>query len=163
MTDLIINEDIEIWKPVLGYETTHQVSSLGNIRNTKSMKTIKPGKCGDYGKYRVVSLYRNGIRKYFMVHRVVAAAFLGPSKMQIDHINSDPSDNRLENLEYVTPRENIIRSIKKRGAIHNISKIHNKFKVKLYVEGKSFEIGCYKSLEEAISHRDDFIKRNGIN
>lgn len=53
-----------------------------------------------------VNLFKNGEKKFFMVHRLVLSAFLGPSDLVADHINGDRFDNRLSNLRYCTRKEN---------------------------------------------------------
>jgi len=62
--------------------------------------------------YPTVGLSRDGKPHTQHVHRIVAAAFLGPapSGYQVDHINGDKADARLVNLEYVTQQENLRRA-----------------------------------------------------
>jgi hypothetical protein len=97
----------EIFKPVLNYEGLYEVSNQGVIRNVKTGKTLKPA-C-NYKGYPVVSLYKDGEPRSFLVHRIVWMAFFGsiPNNLQINHINEVKTDNRLENLECVTAAENI--------------------------------------------------------
>lgn len=111
----------EIWKDIPDYEGLYQVSNLGRVKslpkqwisgkgallkhNGKIMNTgLKPN------GYRVGSLSKNGNVKCFSVHQLVAMAFLNHKpnayKLVIDHINNDPSDNRVENLQIVTQRFN---------------------------------------------------------
>ncbi len=93
----------EIFKPIPNYEE-YQVSNLGNIKGV-SVDLLKPR---DTGKgYLTVALYKNKIAAQFKVHRLVMLAFVGESKLFVDHINRCPSDNRLENLRYCTNRQNI--------------------------------------------------------
>ena len=102
----------EIWKDVLGYEGLYQVSNLGqvkslNYRHTGKEAILKPG-LGGTGYYGVI-LCKNGKKKRFSVHRLVVMAFIGPipKGMVVNHISECQTDNRLENLEICTQKENI--------------------------------------------------------
>ena len=87
-----------------------RVKSLGNnkTRKEKILKNIK-GKDG----YLSVGLYKDGKIKMYLVHRLVAQAFIPNSnnKPFIDHINTIRTDNRVENLRWVTSKENMNNSI----------------------------------------------------
>ena len=102
----------EIWKPVYGYEDYYDVSNNGEIKikrdGPKKGCLIKHRKdsCG----YRQCMLSGLEKRKSVMVHRVVMASFFGPSDLEVDHINHIRDDNRLENLRYVTHKENVRHS-----------------------------------------------------
>ncbi len=93
------------------YLEGYQVSNLGRIKSLNYLRTgkeqiLKPSK-NKYG-YLVVGLSKNGKTKTFYVHRLVWSAFNGPipEGMQINHKSEVKTDNRLENLELVTPKEN---------------------------------------------------------
>ena len=100
----------EMWKPVLGYEGLYEVSNLGNIKSfykrTGVVKNIKP--CLARG-YKSIQLCKNKEAKHHLVHRLVWEAFNGPipPNMQVNHINEDKTDNRLVNLNLMSPKENI--------------------------------------------------------
>ena len=59
-------------------------------------------------RYLIVDLSVGGLHKTISVHRLVCTAFLGPqsANMQVNHRNCDKKDNRVENLEWVTPQQN---------------------------------------------------------
>ena len=102
---------MEKWKSI---NEEYDVSNLGRIRRTKNNETkyLKPEvlKKG----YLRVSIWENGVRKRMLVHRLVAQMFIpnkDKTKTQIDHINNNTSDNRVENLRWVTPKENVQHSI----------------------------------------------------
>ena len=101
----------EIWRDVVGYEGLYQVSNLGRV---KSLNYHRSGKEGimkpvleDNGYYSV-NLYKNGKVKKFSLHRLVVETFLGkiPNGLVVNHLNEIKSDNRLENLEICTQKEN---------------------------------------------------------
>jgi hypothetical protein len=125
----------ETWKPVSGYDGLYEVSNLGRVRSYQnfgwgrkenpkliSLYTSKRG-------YVQACLCRNNKSIQKDVHRLVAEAFLTEpaSGMQIDHINGIKSDNRLSNLEWVTPQENSLRAVaiglKPSGENHGSSKL----------------------------------------
>ena len=104
----------EIWKPVLDYISLYEVSNFGRVRSiggrngcSKLNKILSPKK--DRGGYFQVTFSKNGKKKYYLVHRLVYETFNGtiPDGMQVNHINEDKTDNRLENLNLMTPKENI--------------------------------------------------------
>ena len=123
----------EIWKDIKGYEGLYQVSNLGRIKslerksktkgNVEYIKKEKVLKERFSNGYVSVILYKNGTKKNFRVHRLVAKAFLvNPKNLpQINHINFNRSDNRIENLEWVTAKENIQHNFKN-GNVEKIIK-----------------------------------------
>jgi len=103
----------EVWKPVIGYEGWYSISNLGRVRRDKS---ISSGKAGHINKnltdaygYAVTFLCANAHARQYKVHRLVAAAFIGPcpAGWTVNHKNRIKADNRPENLEYMTHADNM--------------------------------------------------------
>jgi NUMOD4 motif/HNH endonuclease len=104
----------EEWRDVPGFEGLYKVSNFGEIYSIPRNGT-KGGKLKQHADrygYKKVVLYKNDKPHYFTVHRLVAEAFLPnpENKTQVNHKNSIRTDNRLENLEWVTAKENIYHS-----------------------------------------------------
>ncbi len=100
----------EKWLPIPGYEGRYCVSDHGNVMSMSYMGTGLPGLISfslSRG-YRSIELQTGPIKKRFTVHRLVMMAFVGPrpNGMHINHIDGVKTNNRRENLEYITPSEN---------------------------------------------------------
>ena len=96
---------MEEWKKIDGYEH-YSVSKDGKVRNDKSGRILK-AYYNKYG-YQQVKLYKNRKGNNFLIHRLVAEAFIpNPENFPcIDHINTIRDDNRVENLRWCTVKEN---------------------------------------------------------
>lgn len=127
-----MSENIEIWKPVVGYEGLYEVSNLGKVKAIKwhrgeEEKEMKP--YTTYKGYLRLRLTKNGKGKQFQIHRLVAEAFIPnpENKPYIDHINTDRTDNTVflnedgsinyekTNLRWVTNKENCNNPISKQN------------------------------------------------
>lgn len=108
---------MEQWKPVVGWEELYEVSDQGRVR---SISDANPNTY--VGRLRIISAARDGRRRItlcrntkqhtYLLHRLVADAFLGPRPVgkEVNHIDGDPTNNRIENLEYVTRAENMLHA-----------------------------------------------------
>lgn len=99
----------EQWRDIDGYDGMYQVSDLGRVRSRKSGEWRVMSARSNNSGYLQVQLSKDGKKKHFLVHRLVAQAFIhndDETKTQINHRNEIKSDNRLWNLEYCTPQYN---------------------------------------------------------
>ena len=116
-----MSKEIEEWRDIKGYEGLYQVSDWGRVKALKRNAVgkgrnqyddehiLKLHKCIRCGKERVqATLYKNGVKKYPIVSRLVYEAFVGdiPEDIQVNHIDENPSNNVLSNLNLMTPKEN---------------------------------------------------------
>lgn len=108
----------EIWKDIEGYEGLYMISSMGRVksvdrqvRKENYFRTVRENflkqRLGKHG-YVQVTLCKDGRMKTYLIHRLVAKAFIPnpESKPYIDHINTIKTDNRTDNLRWVTRKEN---------------------------------------------------------
>ena len=102
----------EIWRDIEGYESLYQVSNFGrvkslNYRHTCKEKLLKAHK--DKDGYLRVNLYKEGKKKTYGIHRLVAQAFIpNPDNLpQVNHKDEDKSNNRLDNLEWCSAEYNV--------------------------------------------------------
>lgn len=97
---------MEIWKPIVGYEALYEISSAGRVRRTDG-RILKPWRTRN--GYIHATLCRDKAKKHVLIHRLVATAFIEKpqGKDVVNHKNCNPSDNRVENLEWVTQSENV--------------------------------------------------------
>ncbi len=147
----------ELWRKICGYDN-YSVSSKANVRNDKSGKILKPRKNG-YG-YLLVNLYNDGKMKTFLVHRLVAIAFIPnpENKKCVDHIDTHPLNNNLINLRWATNQENCMnQSIAcnntsgTKGVVYD--KTNKKWKAQISIDGINKHIGLYDNLEDAVKAR----------
>ena len=128
----------------------YQVDTLGNVYSCKrgSCVKMKPQYVG--GGYQYVTLCKNGERKNQFIHRLVAQAFImnHQNKQQVNHIDGNKTNNRRDNLEWVTPSENIIHAqkigkirvtekMREATRLRSIKKTRDKLTGKIYESLKS--------------------------
>ena len=94
------------YKNISGYENVYQVTDMGEIFSCRKGRFLK--KSVDKDGYYVVSLCYQGTQVGKKVHRLVCEAFYGPSTLLACHVNGDKTDNRLENLYWGTPKDNMM-------------------------------------------------------
>lgn len=137
----------ETWKPVVGYEGLYEVSDAGRVRSLgrayrmrnshkpevimdclKPARILKPSlKPSGYCQVMLYGLDKSKWQP--QVHRLVLEAFVGPAPegMECNHINRQPYDNRLCNLEWVTHKENMRHDRRDLGATKG--EMHHKAKL----------------------------------
>lgn len=140
---------IEVWKDIKDYEGLYQISNLGRVKSLKYRKSNKErililNGAAKHGYY-MVGLCKNHKRKYVTVHRLVAEAFIPnpDNKPQINHKDENRRNNCVDNLEWVTAKENL------NYGSHNEKMIYTMHKV-LSNQVLCVETGLvYNSMKEA--------------
>jgi hypothetical protein len=143
---------MEEFKVINGFEN-YSVSNLGNVKNNKTNRILKH----DIWKgYRTVKL--NKIKQ--KVHRLVAMTFIpNPNNnLIVDHIDNNPSNNKVDNLRWCTSREN---SYNKKIFKNNTSgyigvqqqQQKNKWRSQIRIDGKNKHLGYFDKIEDAIIAR----------
>ena len=142
----------EIYMPIENYEDTYAVSNLGRVKNIKTGRILKPYK--NNKGYMLVHLYKNGIEKKYLVHRLVITAFKAnpDNKFEVNHRNEDKTDNRLNNLEWISHKDNCNfgtrneRSATTKKANGDYEKLASKYSIPVYCITNNT---VYKSAREA--------------
>lgn len=112
---------MEVWEDIKGYEGLYQISNLGRVKCLpKDVVSTKYGHVRHYperiastysrnGGYKFVELSKDGKARKYSVHRLVAKHFISnpENKPQVNHIDGNKANNRVDNLEWVTASENI--------------------------------------------------------
>ena len=94
-------------RDVKGYEGLYGITSCGKVWSYKRQKFLKP--YYDTNGYLQVSLYKNGNHKVIRIHKLVAEAYIpNPDNLpQVDHIDNDKNHNYINNLQWLTGRDNV--------------------------------------------------------
>jgi hypothetical protein len=157
----------EIWKDVIDYEGHYKVSNLGRVKSL-SREVFKKGKYPFICKERIlklgmdkkgyyqVNLCKNGKVKTYKPHKLVAINFLSHKpcgmKIVVDHINNDRLDNRVQNLQLITNRENSSKD-RINGTSKYVGvcwcKIKKKWVTRFKINGKNYHLGYFTDELEA--------------
>ena len=149
-----------MWLPCLD-DDRYEVSDMGEVRNAETGRVLK---LRDSNGYRTCYITRNSHTSCFMVHRMVAKAFLPiiPEKNVVDHINHDKTNNTVANLRWTDTSQNNRnrrRFHSRTDGLHNIAHTGNKFVVSFMKDRQTIR-KTFDSQEEAIAYRDEWIKEH---
>lgn len=176
---LLLEQDQEIWKDVLGYEGIYQISSLGRVRSLSRQMFNGKGYFNSKEKFLIPRITTKGYYSFsltkknkttdFLTHRLIAVAFIeNPfNKRTVNHKDSVRTNNSISNLEWASYRENhchrvskIAKSSKFVGVCFH--KATKKWESNICVSGKLIHLGIYKTEEEAYSKRVEYENNNNI-
>lgn len=169
---------MEQWKDIKNYEGKYQISNLGRVKSLKKWsgnkynpkwvyqdRILHPSNNGN--GYLIIGLKKNNIRKNYYIHRLVAEHFIdNPNNYkEVNHLDYNKENNKADNLEWCTRKENIeysIENMKGRKSITHSNtnekyityrKRKNKYRVVIDRKEKQFN-----TLEEAINFRNAILK-----
>lgn len=127
----------EIWKDIAGWEGLYQVSTCGRVKSLKYGKERILKQSKNSSGYLTVSLYIEGKTFSKVVHRLVAIAFIPnpENKIEVNHIDEDKKNNRLENLNWMTSKENSNWGTRIERQVKSISK-----PIKVIYQDDTYEI-----------------------
>lgn len=173
----------EIYLDIKDYEGLYQVSNLGNVKSLLKKRTcgkhknviriydeILLKKNKDKRGYEQVNLSKNGIQKIHSVHRLVAIYFIKNKNNlpYVNHINGIKNDNIIENLEWVSARENnchnaTLKNNKTSKYVGvNFDSATKKWRSQISLNGKKVHLGYFINEEEAYNKRTEFEINNNI-
>lgn len=139
--------------PVKNYESNYAVSNLGNVKNIERDRIMKATQ-GKHGYLGIILRY--GPPKHHLIHRLVAQAFLEnkDDSPEVDHINNIKTDNRVENLRWISSSNNLRNRKKYDGCSSKFmgvcfNKQKEKYQAELRINGKKKHLGRFDTEEEA--------------
>ena len=142
---------IEIWRDIKGYEELYRVSNEGQVKSLKRKNEIILAQSDNNG-YKIVGLVKNGQRKGFLVHRLVATAFISNpyNHPHCGHENDRRGDNRAANLYWTTAVEN---------ANHNGINVRRKYATIKRLEKKAVDKATKKATAKDRADTIEYIRR----
>ena len=162
----------EIWKDIKDYEGLYQISNYGNVKSLPKERRNRRGIYIQKEKllsltntstgYKKVELVKDGKRKGFKVHRLVAQAFIPnpDEKPQVNHIDGDKTNNYVDNLEWATASENSIHAYNT-GLNSNKKELNENEIVSMYMNGITKEdIAKQYGVSNAVIKR--ILKENAV-
>ena len=145
---------METFKIIEGFET-YSVSDLGNVKNNKTGRQLKPGKNKlGYEKVNLTANNKSSCLK--RVHRLVACGFLeNPNnKCFVDHIDNNPSNNALLNLRWATSAENQHNRLVNKNSKSGVKGVYfhkasQKYEARISIDGIKLNLGLFINIEDA--------------
>lgn len=153
-------EDVpeEEWRDVLGFEKLYQVSNLGNVRTVKRGEATVMSQEEHWNGYLSVHLRNKGVERRVSVHRLVAEAFIpNPDGLRdVNHKNGIKTDNRVENLEWLSHSDNMKHAYKMRVPKSPLIKDEKIRKaVRAWAEANEISQAQFDRYTSGFSARDD--------
>ena len=162
--------DLDLLEDVKGFEGLglYQINRKGQVWSVKRQIFMKPQLMinRNGGKYFKIELHKDKARRMFYLHRLIALQFIpNPLELpEVDHIDIDSLNNCLDNLRWASKRTNMNnRNVKPKSGEKNIYARGKSYRVEIRENKKRIYFKCFKTLEEAIERRDNFLRENNLN
>lgn len=142
----------EEWKDIPNYEGKYQISNFGRVKSILSNIYLKH--CINSAGYYQVTLCLNGKKFNHTIHKLIAESFLfkKSNDLVVDHINNIKTDNRIENLQFVTQRINVTKDKKNTVSKYvgvTFEKKTNKWRSRIRINKKNIHLGYFNDEYEA--------------
>ena len=145
-----------------GYEDLYKIYQNGDVESyhSKNPKILKSNINSD--GYKHINLYKNGERKFFKIHRLIAIYFIeNPNDYPVvDHIDRDRQNNNLKNLRWVTKSINCRNQKNKGKYLKGVSKNGKRFQSEININKKKIYLGTFDTELEA--HQVFMVEYNKI-
>lgn len=141
-----IPQSEEVWRDVIGAEGRYLISSHGRLLGKKSGRIVRLY-LNEWGYYSFGSIDNNRKKKCWLIHRLVAKAFISnpEGKLEVNHLDGIKTNNKVSNLEWVTSKENRAHALK-------VLKVNMGFgarRIKAVVGSRNGEEIYFSSISEA--------------
>jgi len=154
---------VEIFKPIQSYPDYH-VSNLGRVKSLKFGKERILKQSKSTNGYHTVCLCENGKNHRKKTHKLVAVAFLNHEpnglKLVVHHKDNNPLNNRIDNLEVITQRDNCMTHHKGTSKYKGVSwsKSRKKWRAQIYINGEIKNLGRFKCELAALNAYNNALK-----
>jgi hypothetical protein len=142
----------EVFRNITGYEN-YAVSNFGRVKNTKSGRTLKPGKKNGY---YFVNLCKDNCTKNMYLHRLIINAFCDnpENKKSVDHIDNNRTNNNLNNLHFCTNQENQHNRKLNSDNTSGVKGVYfnknaKKWHAQIVMDGIKIHLGFFDNIEDA--------------
>lgn len=171
----MLESNKEVWKDIPGYKGYYACSNMGKVKSIERITTSTLGRVRKFPSrlmshnlnkgYPKVSLSKKGVEKTYPIHKLVAMTFLDHKpnghKIVVNHINFIRTDNRLENLELITARENSnqkhLPSSSDYVGVH-WHKNQKKWVSHIVHKGERYHLGSFNNELEAVEYYNNALK-----
>lgn len=173
-------EEIEIWKGVPGFEDLYMASNLGNIKSLDREYFMVRNNCTAIKKGQKINPYLNGNgrldvdlcykgkRKVLALSQIMAITFLNHTPcgldIVVDHIDNDPLNNKLNNLQLINNRKNCSKDKKNKTSIFtgvHWDKSREKWKSSIRIKDKEIFLGRFDNeIEAAVAYQNKLATLN---